>query len=226
MPLITGTAHPGESRAGAERRGQVAHGRVQQLAQVAAVALEPLLVRGDGHAQHRVGDRLRQQPAGGLAGTLGHEIRDHLPPLRVAQGGVGLQHRHAQDQPHPAPVPALVLRGHLVEVDDGQPDGVHQRPLRRAGGQPAPHPVQFVLEVPPRDVVLGREVAEEGPAADAGRDGDVVDRGALEPLPVEQLERDVLQLGPGGDTPAAKLGRYPRSAHRPAPPFRPAWLGA
>jgi hypothetical protein len=98
---------------------------------------------------------------------------------------VRLQHRHAQDQLHPAPVPGLVLRRYLVEVHDGQPDRVHQRPLRRAGGQPAPHPVQLVLEVPPRDVVLGREVAEEGPAADAGRHRDVVDRGALEPLPVE-----------------------------------------
>ena len=106
---------------------------------------------------------------------------------------------------HPAPVPRDLAGLHLVEVDQRDPDRVHELDITRARLETGPHALEFQVEHAPRDVVLGREVAEERPPADAGGGRDVLDRGLLEPVHGEQLERDLLQLGMRGDTPASRL---------------------
>ena len=98
-----------------------------------------------------------------------------------------------------------LIGGDAVEVDEREPDRVHERDLGRPRLQPYAHALEFVLERAPRDVVLGREVAEERPPPDARRRRDVLDRGLLEPVRLEQLERHVLQLGLGGGSPPPRL---------------------
>ena len=62
------------------------------------------------------------------------------------------------------------------------------------------------VEVAPDDVVLRGEVAEEGPAGDAGGGGDVVEGRLGEPVADEQVEGDLLELGPARDRRAARVG--------------------
>jgi hypothetical protein len=94
---------------------------------------------------------------------------------------------------------------YLIEVDQGHPDGVHQLDVARAGLEASSHALELHLEHAPRDVVLRGEVAEERPAPDTRGRRDVLDGGLLEPVRLEKVERDVLQLGLGGRSPAPWL---------------------
>src|SRR4029079_17581353 len=73
------------------------------------------------------------------------------------------------------------------------------------GLQPDPHALEFVFEGTPRDVVLGREVAEEGPPSDPRGRRDLVHRGRVEATRCEQGERRLLELRARGYPPAARV---------------------
>jgi hypothetical protein len=145
-----------------------------------------------------VRDRLRREVVGPQPGAFADELGDNLAPGGEPQGGVREQRGHSQDQLHPPPVQRHLLGRDPVEVDEREPDRVHERHLGRAGLQPDAHPVKLGLERAPRHVILRREVPEERPSPDPGRRRDLVHRGLLEPALREQGERRVLELGAGG----------------------------
>jgi hypothetical protein len=64
--------------------------------------------------------------------------------------------------------------------------------------EPRAHLHEERIEVPPRDVRLRREVAEEGAPGDAGGGGDLLDGRFLEATFGEEHERGLLDLLDGG----------------------------
>jgi len=197
------------NRRHAERRPELADGGIQQLTEVIAGAGEPLLVRGDRDAEHRVRDRAGQQGVGSLAGPLGDEVCDHLTPGGEPQRRVRLQRRHAKDERHPPPVRRDLLSRHPVEVHDGRTDRVHQLSLRGSSGKTLSHAGEFAVEITPRDLIFRFEVAEKCAPAYSRSGGYIVHRGVLEPLLIEQVERHLLKLGARRDPAPARRGRKP-----------------
>ena len=82
-----------------------------------------------------------------------------------------------------------------VEAHRRLGDHLEQRGVVRRRGEPVLDAPGGGPEVPEEDVVLGGEVAEEGPAGDPRRGRDVLDGRVVEPPLSEELERHLLDRG-------------------------------
>ena len=119
-------------------------------------------------ANARVEHVLRPQHVVALAGAQALVGVDHLAPAADVRRRLHALLDHRGD-PRPQRVGGRLARGALVEP-----------PLELG---------HLGVGVGEREVLLGREVARHGARRDVGRLGDLGDRGVVEPLAREQLER-------------------------------------
>jgi len=133
---------------------------------------------------------VRPQPSGDDPGHGGL-------PLRLELEAAGTDGRHRGDDPestqHLRPL-ALVVGRH------GDERRSQRSPWRLVGGtllQFRYQPAQAGGVVGEDHVLLGGEVVEEGPRSDVGGGGDLVDRGAVEPSLLEEVEGGALDGAPG-----------------------------
>jgi hypothetical protein len=135
-------------------------------------------------------DEARSQVAGLVPEVLGDPLGDQLGELahevlRVCGERLVLAHQAlAQPLLPQALGPELPLR-----AGDAGPQGVDRVGARLALAQPGGDHGVARLEVVEDDVVLRREVGEEGPRRDLGRVGYVGDGRAVESALAEELER-------------------------------------
>ena len=120
-------------------------------------------------------------------------------PLGVPQHGVRLERRRLEDQPHPLAVRRVGVGGELVEAR-ARARCTASWSGRSSGGsrEDRAEAVEGAVELAPRDVVLGLEVAEQRASADPDLGGDVVERGRLEAALGEEPEGGLLDLRVAG----------------------------
>ncbi|SNQ45939.1 hypothetical protein FRACA_120002 [Frankia canadensis] len=167
---------------------------IQDGDKVGAVGLEPLLVGAHRHPEVRGRNRLRQQRGRGLRRPVRDELGDDRAPARETQRRMRLQGRRAQDQRHAATQPGAFGGRIGVEVKNRPAQRGQHRFVRRGGGECRAHDLEVRVEVSPGEIVLGREIPEDGAPAYARLAGDVVDRRLLKTSLGEHPQRQVLEF--------------------------------
>ena len=113
---------------------------------------------------------------------------------------------HREQQRHALAVVLQLAIGNVVEHDDRDAQSIPQGQASGQGGEMLSHALQHVVELPPRQVVLGGEVTKERAAADAARRRNVVDRDLVEAALDKEPQTRVADLG-------VRRGRLTTDAH-------------
>ena len=107
---------------------------------------------------------------------------------------MGQESGNVEQQFHPLAVVRDLLRRKPVEFDHCLAQACAQRLILGQRGQEGAHTVQQGFKVAPRQIVLGRKVAEEGPAADPACRSNLIHRDCFESALIEQHQRNMAQL--------------------------------
>ena len=136
---------------------------------------QPVLVGAQRDPEHRPGDGLGQRVGRLDAQPAGDEPGHHLAPAGVHRHRIGLQLSGLQDDPHALAVPDGLALVKGVERQQRRAQRLAQRNPRVDVVEQVLQVREVGVEVAPQDGVLGRVVAEQRAARDAGRLRDIVD---------------------------------------------------